>query len=662
MKLQKITTREQLGGIARKISVKVNKDKTLALLFLADPVYALEKAGYELSDEIKEHIEHTLHFEGKQAPPEMIQEIERTGKIPWIDNVKFVSRRKLDRDTSIGSKKAALKDDPVVADFDLVVELRKKLIDQTVLAVHCSNLYPKEITYCDYPLRKIYLDVPKVDCNVGSPLSMRIVIDFELEVYCININKPHGEFSAIVELKVHEDSNGKPEYLYIDLKDIEQITVGGDDLEELVEKMTSFPELFGSFPEDFLNDPINYIKGCIEDLLKDELGEIPVSPVTSTLVGFSLPIGEINRKSISEHEVLAITVNFQPAESKGNLAELDNFIKSNRDFSIGIHERIIQQIFEKVWEEMPKRFDTDGNPNPSGNIILQNLAIDLRDDGYIHVEGRIAYDLPCWPFANPSVGFSGAFCPTVSANHELGVAVELNSLSWFSMVMFSLCGDVLWRTMDELNIPMEYELEIPDTDLTMKANINGFHIHDGDMQCDGTLEIISPELLVPPIPNDPPTLDIHIQEHKETEEVGSYNDIVSTLTTEHVDIIKEKYASEIFGIDPYLMYELLGISTDATPSSASWYEQFGPWHEVGTTYRVTELHVIATAITNKLVSDLTYAWKLDSHPIPGIPLLGKNLEQIEFDISPPEGLVVTQGADQSYSYSTKSLSVSVVTP
>ncbi len=497
----------------------------LSLLFITDPIYALEKIGFHIQDNAEKLLKKLFDIDKFPTSWGIKEQIELTGKIPWIKSVKFIEAKNKAQMLAQSQIKP-LKEGPKLGGFDFAIEFKRKLIEDTISYV--IENYPIKEQLFDDPPRFISLSRPKVTF-LREIYRLKLSMDFHLDVYAGGYQRVNGIFDQIVSLKIKLNSEGFPIFAYVDAADFNLNTLGGKPLRDFISKVQANPTNFPHFPQEFLSNPDDYLRQRIYKMLKYQIGEVPLTPIISQLVNNGIPIREFNKKTIKgtypKEDMLAVVVNFEPTGPHGNIHALNNFL-ANNDLAIGFHEIFFTYLFNKKWANAPKKYNIDGEIAPDGDYTLENLLMSFRDR-HIWVEGSILYggfaSICEVPF-DIIIEFEGKLSLWIQERNLNAKLVHIDdSLNWWKefgssfLKVFGVCPFLAVARPDMVNwvidesarssfreqwnliseTSLAFNLEIPETSYEMLGGFDSLEIRENEMQYNVSIDYLIPEIKEP---------------------------------------------------------------------------------------------------------------------------------------------------------------------
>jgi hypothetical protein len=397
----RIETLDELQDHSEAIFERLNADKRLALLVIADPVGVLRDLGYELSRDAARMLTRRLPRMPRLARDNYLRWLGGLERIPETIDLKF-RRRSSGLELLQPRPKSHTLDqaDPPgeTAGFDVVLQFAQGFCERLIQRHYADGRLPRsaylvtgKLHYFVHsgafeqskpslgdPEQEIHFAKPALDFLPDKPTRVSIASPFQVSGFDVKPLK--GVATIEGELIVAKDAKGHP--LYIDV---------------------SFDNLLANDVQVQMAAPgvvaTSEIKTLISTVYRDFRKLVPFlarpTPITFTLVdsdvlanqGVTPQPGEVKFAVLKPAGITdaLLLVGFNRAERKGNgnLGAIACAIKPGGDFAVVQDPAWPQQgLNEGQSAILPKRFNPDtGQVDPNGALRIDSVEWHFRDGG-----------------------------------------------------------------------------------------------------------------------------------------------------------------------------------------------------------------------------------------------------------------------------------------
>ncbi len=214
-----------LGYYSHIIVDRINREKSAGLLMLVDPVRVLEELGFEFSEEAKEQIYSSV-IGATRSQRDQYDELKERGK---VDGFKSVKLRHRSSRRSISRGHISQYDDlNPIGDFDTVVDIKESILYDTARIAYDEGVIPHRFPSAGNLGKEIIIGRPTViDLDAVNTDTVKVNIPFSLDH---QDGPKKGTLIAEFGVTIHEEKD-KPSYLCIDFKDKKSLSIKSTQLD-----------------------------------------------------------------------------------------------------------------------------------------------------------------------------------------------------------------------------------------------------------------------------------------------------------------------------------------------------------------------------------------------------------------------------------------------
>jgi hypothetical protein len=215
----------ELGWYSHVIVDRVNRDNLSGLLMLVDPVRVLEELGFEFSEEAKEQIYKSV-IGATKSQRDQYEYIKEQRKVNGFNSVRL--RHKNERRTPKARNSLTYQNDSnPIGDFDTVIDIKESILYDTARIAYDEGVIPHRFPSVGDLGKEIIIGRPTViDLDTATANAVKLHIPFALDH---QDGPKKGTIEAEFGVKIHEEKE-KPSYLCVDFKDNKSLNISSSQL------------------------------------------------------------------------------------------------------------------------------------------------------------------------------------------------------------------------------------------------------------------------------------------------------------------------------------------------------------------------------------------------------------------------------------------------